>query len=61
MSMFNEKDVIKALEADAKEKLRRAGLSRVRFTIVGGLNRPQVKLDADNEEDLKRAQSLFTK
>jgi hypothetical protein len=60
MSLFSDKEMFAALEADAKEKLRRAGLSRVRVKITGTMSRPQVKLDADNEEDLKKAQRLFT-
>ena len=60
MSLFSDKEVIAAFEAEAKDKLRRAGLSRVRVRVTGNVSSPKIQLDADNDEDLKKAQRLFT-
>ena len=61
MSLFNEREVLAAYEAEVRKKLKKAGLSRVRVKISGSIEYPQMKLDADNEEDLERAQKLFEK
>lgn len=59
MALFSDSELLKAMEDAVKEKLRKNGLSRVRVSVTGSVRSPQVKLDADNEDDLKRAQELI--
>jgi len=60
MALFSDKELLKAMEDAAKEKLRKNGLSQVKVSVIGSAQSPQIKLDADNDDDLKRAQKVLT-
>jgi hypothetical protein len=59
MALFSDKELLKGMEDATKEKLRKNGLSRVRVTVISTVSRPQIKLDADNEEDMEKAKKLL--
>lgn len=59
MALFSDRELLKAMEDAVKEKLRSNGLSNVRVTVTGSVSHPQIKLDANNEADLTRAQKLI--
>jgi hypothetical protein len=59
MALFSDREMLKAMEDAVKDKLRKNGLSRVRVSVTGSARSPQVKLDADNEDDLQRAQKII--
>lgn len=60
MALFSDREIMKAMEDAVKVKLRKNGLSRVRVSMTGSASNPKFQLDADNEDDLKRAQELLT-
>jgi len=60
MSLFNDREILAAIEEAAREKLRKHGLSRVRVKVTGTANNPKMDVSADNEEDAEKAKRLLT-
>jgi hypothetical protein len=56
---FNDRDINNEIEKQCREKLRSAGLSRVRVKVTKEAGKPSVKLDADSDEDLARAAKVL--
>ena len=59
MSMFTEREKMAAIEEAARAKLQGAGLHRVKVSVAGNSSKPELRLEADNEEDMRRARALI--
>jgi 5-keto 4-deoxyuronate isomerase len=55
----NEWERMAEVEREAKEKLRSAGLYRVRLTVVNVGGEPTLQIDGDDKDELATAATLL--